>query len=74
MRCPPNAASGRPASSTRATWDDAATIRRRRERAACSMRFTTYERVEAARLVVIKRDGTRQEIAPERPRRACARR
>lgn len=42
--------------------DDAATIRRRRECAACAMRFTTYERVEAARLVVVKRDGTRQEF------------
>jgi transcriptional repressor NrdR len=42
--------------------DDAATIRRRRECAACSTRFTTYERVEAARLVVVKQDGTRQEF------------
>ncbi len=42
--------------------DDAATIRRRRECAACAMRFTTYERVEAARLVVVKRDATRQEF------------
>ena len=42
--------------------DDAATIRRRRECAACATRFTTYERVEAARLVVVKRDGTRQEF------------
>jgi transcriptional repressor NrdR len=42
--------------------DDSATIRRRRECAACAMRFTTYERVEAARLVVVKRDGTRQEF------------
>ena len=25
-------------------------------------RFTTYERVEAARLIVVKRDGTRQEF------------
>ncbi len=41
--------------------DDAATIRRRRECNACGSRFTTYERVEAARLVVLKRDGTRQE-------------
>ena len=41
--------------------DDAATIRRRRECAACSTRFTTYERIEAARLLVVKRDGTRQE-------------
>ena len=32
-------------------------IRRRRECATCTARFTTYERVEAARLVVVKRDG-----------------
>ena len=42
--------------------DDSATIRRRRECGACSTRFTTYERVEAARLVVVKRDGTREEF------------
>ncbi|HKB29121.1 MAG TPA: transcriptional regulator NrdR [Candidatus Limnocylindrales bacterium] len=41
--------------------DDSATIRRRRECAACATRFTTYERTEAARLVIVKRDGTRQE-------------
>ncbi len=42
--------------------DDAATIRRRRECAACATRCTTYERVEAARLVVVKSDGSRQEF------------
>jgi transcriptional repressor NrdR len=42
--------------------DDAATIRRRRECSTCAARFTTYERVEAARLIVTKRDGTRQEF------------
>jgi transcriptional repressor NrdR len=42
--------------------DDGTTIRRRRECPACSIRFTTYERVEAARLIVAKRDGTRQEF------------
>src|SRR4030095_16335912 len=61
--------------------DDSATIRRRRECASCTMRFTTYERVEAARLVVVKRDGARQEFAREklasglrraRPRRRVA--
>jgi transcriptional repressor NrdR len=41
--------------------DDSATIRRRRECVACATRFTTYERIEAARLVIVKRDGTRQE-------------
>jgi transcriptional repressor NrdR len=35
-------------------------IRRRRECNACRRRFTTYERVEAIGLVVVKRDGTRE--------------
>ena len=42
--------------------DESATIRRRRECESCGSRFTTYERVEAARLVVLKRDGIRQEF------------
>lgn len=46
--------------------DEAATVRRRRECPACTSRFTTYERVEAARLVVLKRDGTRQEFDRDR--------
>jgi transcriptional repressor NrdR len=46
--------------------DESATIRRRRECNACATRFTTYERIEAARLVVVKRDGTRQEFDRER--------
>ena len=42
--------------------EESATIRRRRECSSCTTRFTTYERVEAARLVIVKRDGTRQEF------------
>lgn len=42
--------------------DESATIRRRRECNLCAMRFTTYERIEAARLVIVKRDGARQEF------------
>jgi len=42
--------------------DESATIRRRRECNACATRFTTYERIEAARLIVVKRDGVRQEF------------
>jgi len=41
--------------------DDAA-IRRRRECATCSSRFTTYERIESARLTVVKRSGTREDF------------
>ncbi|MDX9910347.1 MAG: transcriptional regulator NrdR [Phycisphaerales bacterium] len=41
-------------------------IRRRRECLGCEKRFTTYERVEqTARLMVIKRDGTREPFNRE---------
>jgi len=42
--------------------DEGATIRRRRECGACAWRFTTYERAEAPRLVVLKSDGKREEF------------
>ena len=42
--------------------DDSATIRRRRECNTCTARFTTYERVESARLTVVKRKGDREEF------------
>jgi transcriptional repressor NrdR len=42
--------------------DDSTTIRRRRECSSCRSRYTTYERVESARLVVVKTDGTREEF------------
>jgi transcriptional repressor NrdR len=61
MRCPQCGARDTRVVDSR-DLDDSATIRRRRECAACAARFTTYERIEAARLVVIKRDGTRQEF------------
>jgi transcriptional repressor NrdR len=38
------------------------TIRRRRECVSCHQRFTTYERVEAVSLMVIKKDGRREEF------------
>ena len=41
---------------------DEVSIRRRRECASCATRFTTNERIEAPRLVVVTRDGTRQEF------------
>ena len=53
-------------------------IRRRRECLACSKRFTTYERREPLRLMVIKRDGGREPF--DRAKlldgicRACAKR
>jgi transcriptional repressor NrdR len=35
-------------------------IRRRRECESCGERFTSYERVDAARIYVVKRDGRRE--------------
>ncbi len=61
MRCPQCGARETRVVDSR-DLDDSATVRRRRECAACSNRFTTYERVETARLVVVKRDGARQEF------------
>jgi transcriptional repressor NrdR len=46
--------------------DDGGTIRRRRECARCGTRFTTYERAEVARLVVVKRDGSREDFDREK--------
>ncbi|GAB6092005.1 transcriptional regulator NrdR [Furfurilactobacillus curtus] len=37
-------------------------IRRRRECEKCGFRFTTFERTEVAPLLVIKKDGTREEF------------
>jgi transcriptional repressor NrdR len=51
-------------------------IRRRRECLSCAKRFTTYERVQAANLMVVKKDGRREEFSREKVRsgvrRACA--
>ncbi|MCL2525807.1 MAG: transcriptional regulator NrdR [Coriobacteriia bacterium] len=44
-------------------------IRRRRECLECGTRFTTYERREEQPLVVIKRDGTREQFEFQKLRR-----
>ena len=40
--------------------DDGTAIRRRRECATCGRRFTTFERIEEAPLMVVKRSGDRE--------------
>jgi transcriptional repressor NrdR len=45
---------------------EGATIRRRRECLSCSHRFTTYEEIEHEGLMVIKRDGRREEFSREK--------
>ena len=42
--------------------EDGQSIRRRRECLKCQRRFTTYEMVESLPIIVIKRDGTRQNF------------
>ncbi|HEU6447970.1 MAG TPA: transcriptional regulator NrdR [Verrucomicrobiae bacterium] len=45
---------------------EGATIRRRRECAKCGHRFTTYEEVEHEGLMVLKRDGRREEFSRDK--------
>jgi transcriptional repressor NrdR len=53
-------------------------IRRRRECLACSRRFTTYERIEEIPLMIIKKDGRREEFNRDKIRtgitKACEKR
>ncbi len=53
-------------------------IRRRRQCLGCGSRFTTYERVQAASLFVIKKDGRHEEFNRDKLlagiRRACEKR
>lgn len=41
-------------------------IRRRRECEECGYRFTTFERIEEPPLIVVKKDGTRQEFSRDK--------
>ena len=43
-------------------------IRRRRECEACKQRFTTYERYETVTMMVVKKDGRREEFNPSKLR------
>lgn len=59
MRCPDCSALDDKVVDSRAS-DDGSAIRRRRECLACGHRFTTFERVDEAPLVVIKTTGDRE--------------
>ena len=52
---------------------DGSIIRRRRECCACGRKFTTYERVEATQVRVIKRNGSRVPFDRERLQRGIER-
>ncbi|CAM4130474.1 NrdR family transcriptional regulator [Streptococcus penaeicida] len=46
--------------------EDGNTIRRRRECEKCHTRFTTFERLEELPLLVIKKDGTREQFSRDK--------
>jgi len=53
--------------------EDLETIRRRRECISCNKRFTTYERIENVNLVVIKKDGKREQFDRDKLKRGIIR-
>lgn len=53
--------------------ENATAIRRRRSCPNCGFRFTTFERIEAQPLLVIKKDGNRQEFSREKLLRGLVR-
>lgn len=53
--------------------EDSRSIRRRRECDKCGFRFTTFERIEEVPLIVVKKDGTRQEFSREKLMRGLIR-
>jgi len=65
MRCPKCGCQDDKVIDSRASREGA-TIRRRRQCIACGFRFTTYEEVEHAGLLVLKRDGRREEFSKEK--------
>lgn len=46
--------------------EDGRSIRRRRECESCHFRFTTFERIEEIPLIVVKKEGTREEFSREK--------
>lgn len=75
MRCPYCGDSNSRVIDTREVGDS---TRRRRECQTCSERFSTYERVALVSLLVVKRDGRREEFDRsklfEGIRKACTKR
>lgn len=63
MRCPFCQAAESKVVDSRAA-EDGSSIRRRRECSQCRQRFTTYERVEERPLLIIKKNGEREQFEP----------
>ena len=77
MKCPNCAYKSTRALDSRPI-DEGKTIRRRRECDECNYRFTTFERVEEIPLIVVKKEGMREEFSREKLKRgllkACEKR
>jgi transcriptional repressor NrdR len=77
MRCPKCGGQDDKVIDSR-TSREGSTIRRRRECLNCGNRFTTYEEIEREGLVVVKRDGRREEFSKDKLisgiRKACQKR
>jgi len=65
MRCPKCGNQDDKVIDSRASREGS-TIRRRRQCLQCHHRFTTYEEIENESLMVVKRDGRREEFSREK--------
>ena len=65
MRCPKCGNQDDKVIDSRASREGS-TIRRRRQCLQCQHRFTTYEEIENEGLMVVKRDGRREEFSREK--------
>jgi transcriptional repressor NrdR len=65
MRCPKCGNQDDKVIDSRASREGS-TIRRRRQCLQCDHRFTTYEEIEHEGLMVVKRDGRREEFSKEK--------
>ncbi len=65
MKCPKcNSTQSKVVDSRHA--DELNAIRRRRECENCGTRFTTFEHIEVSQLIVVKKDGTREQFSREK--------
>jgi transcriptional repressor NrdR len=72
MKCPFCDNSGTKVLDSRSANENKS-IRRRRECEKCARRFTTFEMVEETPLIVIKKDGSREEFSREKVLRGLIR-
>ncbi|KYD10807.1 hypothetical protein B4102_1592 [Heyndrickxia sporothermodurans] len=65
MKCPSCSHNGTRVVDSRPI-DEGRSIRRRRECELCTFRFTTFEKVEETPLIVVKKEGVREEFSREK--------